>query len=529
MDSSRVESSAYGPDAFILRFAERADETAFRRARQLVAELERCPLPGQSEVVPAFTTLLIRFGAGAVSAAGEAGLAAFFGRIRETGLPSVHEGGRLVEIPARYDGPDLARIAGSSGMSVEEAAARHVAPDYRVHCIGFAPGFPYLGGLDPSLATPRLATPRTAVPAGSIAIGGEHTGIYSTPSPGGWNLIGRTEAPLFDPLAASLGAMFLLRAGDRVRFIPAPDGAALARDVQRGARPGSASSTAPSLPVLRVLASGAGLSIQDLGRPGFARFGVPPGGAMDPHAAGWANRLLDNPPSAPVLELCLQGQRLEVLRDGWFAVAGSAGGAAGGSASRRRAGEVLDFPPGLSGVWTYLAVPGGFDGDTVLGSVATDARAGLGRAFVLGDRIPAATWTGAAPTSAVASRLIARDERRDHAHPPALRVWPGPQWPAFSSADRERFFATGWTVSTRCDRAGYRLDGPALAPPSSEAVSEPVVVGTVQVPADGRPIVTMPDGPTLGGYAKLGVVDRDDLARLAQCRAGQVMRFVPAL
>ena len=524
MDSSGVEYSAYGPDAFILRFAERADETAFRRSRQLVAELGRCPLPGQSEVVPAFTTLLIRFGAGGASVASEAALAEFCGRIRETALPSVHEGGRLVKIPARYDGPDLARVAGSAGLSVEEAVARHIAPDYRVHCIGFAPGFPYLGGLDPSLATPRLATPRTSVPAGSIAIGGEHTGIYSTPSPGGWNLIGRTDAALFDPLATSLGAMFLLRAGDRVRFIPGPDEAAPGQDGRRVAHAGSLSSTAPSSQVLRVLASGAGLALQDLGRPGFARFGVPPGGAMDPYAAAWANRLLDNPPSAPVLELCLQGQRLEVLKDGWFAVAGSAGG----SAYRRRAGEVLDFPPGPSGVWTYLAVPGGFGGSTVLGSVATDVRAGIGRAFVVGDRIPAATEATSVPASAVASRRIAPDERGDPAHPPALRVWPGPQWKAFSSADRERFFATGWTVSTRCDRVGYRLDGPALVPPSSEAVSEPVVVGTVQVPADGRPIVTMPDGPTLGGYAKLGVVDREDLVRLARCRAGQVVRFVPA-
>ena len=528
MDSSRVESAAYGPDAFILRFAERADEAAFQRARQLVAELERCPLPGQTEVVPAFTTLLIRFGAGAASAGSEAGIAAFLGRIRETGLPVVHERDRLVEIPARYDGPDLVRVADSAGITVEEAVARHIAPDYRVHCLGFAPGFPYLGGLDPSLATPRLATPRTSVPAGSIAIGGEHTGIYSTPSPGGWNLIGRTDAPLFDPLADRLAAMFLLRTGDRVRFVPAPDGAVPAREVRRRGRSGSALSADGSPPVLRVIASGAGLAIQDLGRPGFARFGVPPGGAMDPHAAAWANRLLDNPPSAPVLELCLQGQRLEVLRDGWFAVAGSAGGTAGGSAHRRRAGEVLESPPGPGGVWSYLAVPGGFAGSTVLGSVATDVRAGIGRAFVAGDRIPASTSTGSAPSSAVASRRVAWDERCDHAHPPALRVWPGPQWPAFSSADRERFFATGWTVSPRCDRVGYRLDGPALVPPSSEAVSEPVVVGTVQVPADGRPIVTMPDGPTLGGYAKLGVVDRDDLARLAQCRAGQVVRVVPA-
>jgi len=98
----------------------------------------------------------------------------------------------------------------------------HCEPVYKVYCLGFAPGFPYLGDLNPRLHTPRLATPRTRVPAGSVAIGGEHTGIYSVESPGGWNIIGRTTVALFDPSRRDEhdeAAAFLLRAGDRVKFV----------------------------------------------------------------------------------------------------------------------------------------------------------------------------------------------------------------------------------------------------------------------------------------------------------------------
>jgi len=99
--------------------------------------------------------------------------------------------------------------------------ARHAAAEYRVAFIGFLPGFPYLMGLDPALHVPRRATPRTRVPAGSVAIGGAQTGIYPVASPGGWHVIGRTAIRLFDPAAAQPS---LLRAGDRVRFVPVPVG-----------------------------------------------------------------------------------------------------------------------------------------------------------------------------------------------------------------------------------------------------------------------------------------------------------------
>ena len=124
----------------------------------------------------------------------------------------------LVEIPVCYGGeygPDLLDVAHLSGLDAAQVGARHAAVEYRVAMLGFAPGFPYLLGLDPSLHAPRRATPRTRVPAGSVAIGGAQTGMYPCELPGGWQLIGRTPLALFD---AQRDPPCLLAPGDRVRF-----------------------------------------------------------------------------------------------------------------------------------------------------------------------------------------------------------------------------------------------------------------------------------------------------------------------
>ncbi len=127
---------------------------------------------------------------------------------------------RTVEVPVRYggaDAPDLADVARLHGMTPAEVVRIHSSAQYLVYFLGFSPGFPYLGGLDPSLATPRLATPRKSVPAGSVAIGGAQTGVYPMASPGGWRIIGRTPARLFD---AQRPPYALLAMGDSVRFGP---------------------------------------------------------------------------------------------------------------------------------------------------------------------------------------------------------------------------------------------------------------------------------------------------------------------
>jgi 5-oxoprolinase (ATP-hydrolysing) subunit B len=125
---------------------------------------------------------------------------------------------RLVDVPVRYGGefgPDLETVAEHTGLSAKEVVERHAAADYVVFFLGFQPGFAYMGGLDSRLFTPRRREPRLAVPAGSVGIGGEQTGIYPASSPGGWQLIGRTDTVLFDPAKTPSTALL---PGDRVRF-----------------------------------------------------------------------------------------------------------------------------------------------------------------------------------------------------------------------------------------------------------------------------------------------------------------------
>lgn len=195
-------------------FADEVGEEAFRRGRAVTAALERRPPPGLREYVVSFTSVLLEFLPGH-AADGESvveALATATGA--DAGAPPAPK-----TIRVRYDGPDLGRVAEHAGVSERDVIALHAATPYRVYSLGFAPGFPYLGDLDPRLRVPRLPTPRLQVPAGSVAIGGEHTGIYPVASPGGWNLLGRTETRLFVPEAPD-EAKFFLRAGDLVRFEP---------------------------------------------------------------------------------------------------------------------------------------------------------------------------------------------------------------------------------------------------------------------------------------------------------------------
>lgn len=269
--------------------------------------------------------------------------------------------------------------------------------------------------------------------------------------------------------------------------------------------------------VLEVVAPGLLATVQDGGRPGWRRYGIPPGGAMDRGAWRQANRLLDNPVDAAVLE-CLQGTRLIALATVELAAAG----AWGARAWRAAAGEVIEFPAALAGVWHYLALPGGIAAPRFLGSASVCARAGIGQVLAKGDRLACL----AAPLGRFPEGVKARQptEPAEYGDAP-LGVWPGPQWDAFDAASREAFLTQAWRVSARSDRTGYRLEGQALVPPPGNLASEPVRVGSVQVPPDGQPLVTLHDGPTVGGYAKIALVDAADLDRLVQTRPGRTVRF----
>ena len=211
----------YGPDALLGQFADRIGEEAFARSRAIVAELENHPPPGLVEFVPAFTRVLLEFDPDEVPDARQ--IAPALTDRLEAAAGVEMEPAPLKEIHIVYDGPDLERVAQAHDLSQEEVCRLHCEPIYRVYLLGFSPGFPYLGELNPRLHTPRLSSPRSRVPAGSVGIGGEHTGIYTVESPGGWNIIGHTTEKVFDPGRSHSGgdeAMFLLKQGDRVRFVP---------------------------------------------------------------------------------------------------------------------------------------------------------------------------------------------------------------------------------------------------------------------------------------------------------------------
>lgn len=279
--------------------------------------------------------------------------------------------------------------------------------------------------------------------------------------------------------------------------------------------------------VLTVIHPGLGASIQDEGRAGWRRFGVPLSGAMDDHAATWANRLLDNPLDAPVLEMLMQGAKFAANAPLWIAATGADAHAnvPQWRAVRLNAGDVLEFPRHRSGVWIYFAIDGGFAAEKYFGSASAYQRGGFGKVLARGDVLCRAHESSFQLMPAVAGRSVTWSERRNYDSPPPLRVWRGPQWISFSEPDRRRFFAQHWTVSAQSDRTGYRLEGKAMLPNLPQIISEPVRLGSIQIPESGQPIVIMRDGPTVGGYPKLGMIDPADLSWLAQCQPGQNVRF----
>jgi len=228
-----MEIIPLGDSALIVRVREEfedAPEETLEEVLRTFHRLRSAAIPGVIELAPAYTSVAVFFDPLTLAKASGTPNALFdwlAKRVREVlgggaGLGrrvrSTRRNVRVVEIPACYDSEfalDIERVAERAQISTSEVVDLHSAAEYRVSCIGFTPGFPFLSGMPKKLATPRRETPRKEIPAGSVGIGGAQTGIYPLPSPGGWNLIGRTPLKLFDP---TKNPPALLQAGDRVRF-----------------------------------------------------------------------------------------------------------------------------------------------------------------------------------------------------------------------------------------------------------------------------------------------------------------------
>jgi inhibitor of KinA len=212
-----------GDSAILVTLGDTIDEATHRLVRAATARIDERALPGVVDQVPAFTSIAVHYDPAvvAVGSGGAEPYEALRGALDEllTGQSTdAPPPSREVEIPVCYGGalgPDLDDVARAHELTPDDVIGIHTAGAYLVYMIGFMPGFAYLGGLSPRIATPRRKTPRTAVPAGTVGIGGSQTGVYPLASPGGWNLIGRTPRHLFDIRRSE---PTLLATGDRVRF-----------------------------------------------------------------------------------------------------------------------------------------------------------------------------------------------------------------------------------------------------------------------------------------------------------------------
>lgn len=278
---------------------------------------------------------------------------------------------------------------------------------------------------------------------------------------------------------------------------------------------------------LRVLDAPGLVTVQDRGRVGLAHLGVPRAGALDQPAAALANRLVGNSVDEAVLEVALGGLTVASTVGRWVAVTGADcsvsldGQAAGhGRAEWLAAGAVLRLGPARRGVRSYVAVSGGIALEPVLGSRSTDTLAWVGP--------PRVVEGGELPVGEPAGRPVAHDTPRPPTRGP-LRVDPGPraEWLAPDALDR--LCRTAYTVTTESNRIGLRLAGHPIAwARDGELASEGMVLGAVQVPPDGQPVVFLADHPPTGGYPVLAVVRAEDLWQCAQLRPGETVRFTPA-
>jgi inhibitor of KinA len=209
-----------GDSALIVRLADQFDpDSSSSAVLAVIHQLEAVAIPGVIELAPAYTTIGVFFdprGTGGFDK-----LKTTIEHALQTSLEPARpraNGETVIEVPVCYEdefAPDLNDVAQHTSLSQDEIIRRHSDAIYRVACVGFTPGFPYLSGLPPELATPRRSSPRKEIPAGAVAIGGTQTGIYPRKSPGGWNIVGRTPARLFD-VEREPPALF--HAGDQVRF-----------------------------------------------------------------------------------------------------------------------------------------------------------------------------------------------------------------------------------------------------------------------------------------------------------------------
>ena len=515
-----------GDSALLLELEPVVDAHVNARAIAIAGAMREAAVTGVRDVVSTFRSVAVYFDplrtdVDAVRSALERASAAPAGIVER----------RSFEIPVVYGGeggPDLADVAQAASLTPGEVIAKHSAPEYRVFMLGFLPGFAYLGTVAPEIAVARRPSPRLRVAAGSVGIAGLQTAVYPSDSPGGWQIVGRTTQPMFDPQRVPAA---LLAPGDRVRFVPVQEteGVRPKPDTTNTISPDVVSGL--SRTAITVLRPGLFTTVQDEGRWGHQGSGVAVSGALDTFSLRQANALLGNDRGAAAIEVTLAGSEMRFDADVTVAITGADLGAtldgvriALNSAAQCVSGSVLRFTERRSGTRTYVGVAGGIDVPPVLGSRATHVTSAMGG--VRGRPLAAGDILGVTPTRRPRSSRqtdLSQGAPRGGA---ALRVLPGPQddWfedDAFRALEDGRF-----RIAPQSNRMGYRLEGARIPrKPDREMISDATFHGAIQVPPSGEPILLMADRQTTGGYPQIATVISADLPVAAQLAPGDWIEF----
>jgi len=501
-------------EGLYLSFSEEIDKAANAKVHALAKAIIEADIQGITDVLPGYGNLYIEFNTNLVT---QENINEEIQEIQNTQNHSTEpQTSRKVKIPVNYNGEDLADVARQTGLSEAEIIKRHSERSYHVYAMGFTPGFPFMAGVDEALHVPRKAIPRKKVAASTVAMTGSQTGIYPLPTPGGWNLLGTTLKPIFDPNAEE---SFLIQAGDEVCFVPEDSSKDLAEP--QDLKPLDLLPNEPKHPVFKVIKAGVLDLMVDQGRFMAGRYGLSRSGALDAPLAKLANQLLGNDVDAPLLELTLLGPTLECLSDAVAVVTGQTMIPVVNGVELEpyktfhiSKGDTLSFKSTNQSVRSYLAVSSGFESKSFMGSSSVDLKGYIGQALktddILGNISKRKVRAGRSfvPYKKETDTITLRLKEGPQANPEALKT----------------LLENTYTVASS-DRIGIRLEGAEVA--GGGILSEAVPIGAIQVTSGGMPIILLNDRGTLGGYAKPAIVYPPDLAKTAQLKEGMKLRFIP--
>jgi len=459
---------------------------------------------------------------------------------------------KVVEIPVCYDvslGIDLIEMSLEKKMSITDIIAAHTSKLYRVYLIGFLPGFPYMGIVDESIATPRKKSPRTKIEAGNVGIADAQTGIYPSDSPGGWNIIGKTPLKMFD---AKKEYPVFLQPGDDVQFkqISLEQFRELKEESEKTSEKLELSQPSPSTSILSVIKSGTADSIQDLGRFGFQHLGINPTGVMDRIAAQTANFLVGNVADEAVLECHFPACSIVFHKSILIAISGGDFTPTLDEKEIKlntpiyvQRGATLNFKKWKNGARTYIAVKNGFEIEKWLGSYSTNLKANAGgfngRNLKKDDQIKVKSDShdvglkmksekqddsffnfhfSIFPWHVEIDNLYAFEE---------IEILVGNDFETLTDDSQQKLFSNEFLITMRSDKMGYRLlsDPLIMKNENRSLLSSGVTLGTMQLLPTGQIIILMSDHQTTGGYPKIGHVASASFAALAQTPINKKIRF----